>query len=188
MDKRELLEGLNQQILKCKRCIEEKVRPLEEYGQYGLGWGNINSKMMFVAQNPGYHPKTFDYKKIIPFGLNRKELFASGAILKSALRILNISLDDFYITNIVKHSIKNNKPLLEQEIINCKCFLEKEIEIMKPKVIVTFGRFAKIGITMLGIKDIPVINTFHPSFVLRNRKLFDKFVNALYQAIKIVKE
>jgi len=91
--------------------------------------------------------------------------------------------DSVYIANIIKCRPPMNRDPEEDEIISCRVFLDKQIEIIAPKIIITLGRIAlqtlmnnnKIKITsargtFFEYKGIPVMPTFHPAYLLRNPK------------------
>jgi len=91
-----------------------------------------------------------------------------------------IKRDDVYIANILKCRPPNNRDPLPNEEINCTPFLNKQIEIIQPKVIITLGRYAAQYLlnTTVAIgelrgsfhdyKGIPVMPTYHPAYLIRN--------------------
>ena len=99
------------------------------------------------------------------------------------LKAIDIERDKVYITNVIKCHPPQNRNPLPQEIKKCLPFLEEQIEIINPKIILTLGNFAiqtllniEEGITRLRGKiynynNIPVIPTYHPAALLRNETL-----------------
>jgi uracil-DNA glycosylase len=92
---------------------------------------------------------------------------------------MGLKREDVYITNVVKCRPPNNRKPTVDEVESCEPFLFREIEVIKPKVIVTLGATPmfsllriKEGITKIrgnfySFHDIPVMATFHPAFLLR---------------------
>ena len=104
---------------------------------------------------------------------------AAGQLLNNLLSKLGLSRDEVYITNVVKSRPPENRDPLPEEVAACLPFLEKQIEAVRPRVIVTLGRIAahallrtKAPMTQLRGKwqkygKILVMPTFHPSYLLR---------------------
>ena len=142
-----------------------------------FGAGNPDAELMFIGEGPG---KNEDLQ-------GRPFIGRSGELLSRIIENgMGISRDEVFITNIVKcrptvdmKMIKDRAPD-PSELKACTPFLLEQLEILKPKAIVTLGSPATkfilkttIGITkMRGIwgeyMGIPVMPTFHPSYVLRN--------------------
>lgn len=128
MEIQELLE----EVKSCKKC--STICPWVKFPINSHG--NINSKNMIVSEAPG--------KKSIDEGAFWKG--QAGKRIRKSLSIFNIKLEDlFYLTDIVKcwpkmnNSIKNRTPN-DTELNNCKFFLNQEISIIKPNIIIVFGK------------------------------------------------
>lgn len=95
----------------------------------------------------------------------------AGLMLKNICQnVLKIKTDDIYFTTILKCPVKNSSDIQQQYIDSCKGFLEKQIEIIKPKVIVVFENKTS---SMLEIKakNVKIIKTYSPTMVLKNQNL-----------------
>jgi DNA polymerase len=136
---------------------------------------------MFIGEGPGAEEDA------------RGEPFVgrAGKKLDQMIEAIGLERAAVYIANIVKCRPPNNRDPEKDEIGTCSSFLEKQIEAIRPKVIVTLGAPAartllrtKIGITKLrgtwkSFRGIPVMPTYHPAYLLRaytvenRRKVFD---------------
>jgi len=98
-----------------------------------LGLGNFNAKIMFICERPGYHTTA------MPHGItllgNR-----SGDFFFKCLTDIGLSINDIYITNLVKCQANGNRIPNDEEISSCSEHLLKEIEIIRPHFIVIMGR------------------------------------------------
>lgn len=94
------------------------------------GEGNINSPLVFIGEAPG---KTEDE-------LGRPFVGAAGKVLQEGLEQIGLTRDDVYITNIVKCRPPNNRDPLSSEVKEHKPLLEKELALIKPKLIILLGR------------------------------------------------
>ncbi len=165
-DKIERLEALEKIVKNCKLCPLHLKRKQAVFAD-----GNPNSPLMFIGEAPGGDEDL----KGIPF------VGKAGQLLNKMIAKMNLKREDVYITNIVKCRPENNRDPLPEEINTCSPYLVEQIEIIKPKVIVTLGRFSGGFLTgMQGIKNyrghwfsykgIPLMPTFHPSYLLHNPK------------------
>ncbi len=138
-----------------------------------LGSGNLDAKIMFCAEAPGY----WEDVKGNPF------VGAAGKILNELLESVGLKREEVYICNLLKcrpitPDFKNRAPNLN-EIEACIPYLEKQIEIIKPKVICTLGNYSTAFIfEKYGLKNqIQGISKIHG-------KLFES--KTLFGSIKIV--
>ncbi len=166
-DKKSQLDELKLLIGKCDMCPE-----LANYRKnIVFGAGNPNADVLFVGEAPG---RDEDIQGV-PF------VGRSGRLLTDIIeKGMNIKREDVYIANILKCRPPNNRDPLPQEEINCTPFLDKQIEIIKPKVIITLGRYAaqyllkttvaigKLRGNFHDYKGIPVMPTYHPAYLIRN--------------------
>jgi len=150
------------------------------------GDGNADSDLMFVGEAPGEE----EDKQGKPF------VGRSGQLLNKALSHVKINRESVYITNVVKCRPPKNRAPLPQEMEFCKnLFLDKQIKIIQPKIIVTLGTTSSnaligevIKITKIhGIKiikdNLVIIPIFHPAYILRNQTLLNSWV-ADFETIK----
>ncbi len=127
-----------QKLRKIRDAIVNLVNsPLYEYRQKNnyfpvIGEGNHNAKIMFIGEAPG----ETEAKTGRPF------CGAAGKILDELIESIGLKRKDVYITNVVKDRPPNNRDPLPVEIELYGPFLQKQIEIIKPKVIATLGRFS----------------------------------------------
>ncbi|MGW8169461.1 MAG: uracil-DNA glycosylase [Sulfurovaceae bacterium] len=160
------MQELKKQTKNCHLCELSKYRKNVVFGE-----GNINAKILFVGEAPGSSEDASGK----PF------VGRSGEILNKIItNVLNISKEDTYITNIVKcHPPKNREPN-SIEAHTCLPYLYKQIELIKPKIVVALGSIAYHYLTgdetkMSKIRGIAIekdgytiIPTYHPSYLLRN--------------------
>ena len=160
------LEELRDDIGDCRRC---KLHLGRTHVVFGIG--NPNAKLMFVGEGPG---RDEDLKGE-PF-VGRAGQLLTDIITKG----MGLTREDVYIANVVKCRPPQNRNPEPDEVASCEPFLKKQIELIRPKIIVALGKFAvqallqsKVPITRLrgnwhtymGIKLMP---TFHPAYLLRN--------------------
>ncbi len=124
----ELME-LEKLVYSCRKCPELNVK--EPYTAL-FGQGNPDAKIMFVAQSP------------CELCVIKQKVFykGSGAVLDMVLENIGEDRSTVYITNVCKCHTPNNRVNTKEEIENCRPFLDKEIEIVKPKIIVPLGKQA----------------------------------------------
>jgi DNA polymerase len=166
-DKGEALKRLRDEIGDCQRCKLSKGRKNIVFGE-----GNPYAKLMFVGEGPGGDEDI----------QGRPFVGEAGQVLNSLINKRGWKRDEVYIANIVKCRPPGNRAPEEDEIATCRPFVERQIEIIRPKVIISLGNVAthsllgiKIPISkargnFFSYKDIPVMPTFHPAYFLRNPK------------------
>jgi uracil-DNA glycosylase len=183
---------INSEMLKAveKEILENKDLPLTESAiNLVFGKGNPGANIMFVGEAAGKR----EDEQGLPF------VGAAGKNLDSLLEKVGLSLDDVYVTNILKYRPPENRDPLLEEIMEHTPYLLKQISIIKPKVICSLGNYAtkfflaggdvegmKIqpGITsvhgkikvveLLGMK-IKLIPLFHPAAIIYNRSLISEW-------------
>ncbi len=149
----------------CTRCSLAAGRTHVVFGM-----GDPTSDLMFVGEGPGAE----EDKQGLPF------VGRSGKLLDQlVLEEMGLTRDRVYIANVVKCRPPNNRDPLPDEIAACRPFLDSQIELIAPKVVVTLGKFAgqlllasKEGITRLRGRTYPfagavLVPTVHPAYVLR---------------------
>lgn len=125
MSKEEELSKINKEIAKCTRCRLSLYRTKPVPGE-----GNPYAKVMFIGEAPG----RFEDLQGRPF------VGAAGKLLTELLNGIGLSREEVFITNVVKCRPPNNRDPREDEIKLCSSFLERQIEIIDPDIIVTLGR------------------------------------------------
>ena len=158
------MEQLRQFTLSCNKCTLCKGRNNVVFGE-----GNPNTEIMFIGEAPG-RDEDLQGKPFVG---------KSGQLLTKMIKAMGYTRDDVYIANIIKCRPPYNRNPNPEEAKQCLDYLNRQIELIKPKVIVLLGGVALRflldleGITRLrgqwleyrGIKTIP---TFHPAYLLRN--------------------
>lgn len=157
--------GLEEEILHCTRC-----RLAESRHKAVPGEGNVRTAIMFVGEAPG---RDEDIQ-------GRPFVGRAGQLLTKIINAMKFQRDEVYITNIVKCRPPNNRNPQADEVASCKEYLVRQIDLIRPRVIVTLGRVAtdffitsKLGMTALrgefqNFGDIKIMPTFHPAYLIRN--------------------
>lgn len=181
------LDDLKEKIKDCKKCPLWKTRKSFVFGE-----GNPKAKLVVIGEAPGAD----EDEQGKPF------VGRAGKLLTDILKAIDFSREEVFICNILKSRPPNNRNPLPEEIEACEPYLFKQLEIIKPKMILCVGTFA--AQTLLRSKEplgkmrgkfheyqgIPTMVTFHPAALLRNpnwkrptwedvqllRKEFDKLV------------
>ncbi|HDH11484.1 MAG TPA: uracil-DNA glycosylase [Nitrospirae bacterium] len=166
-DKEDALKNLRKEIGDCHRCKLSENRKNIVFGE-----GNPDAELMFIGEGPGRDEDI----QARPFVGN------AGKLLAKMILKMGFKQEDVYIANIVKCRPPFNREPGEDEITTCLPYVEKQIEIINPKVIVSLGKIAaqsllrsKVPISKLrgsfhDFQNIPVMPTFHPAYLLRNPK------------------
>lgn len=125
--KEDLMKELSIVINNCKKCELWKTRnkPL-------VGDGSVDAKILVIGESPG-HNEDIQGKAFVG---------EAGKILDQLLNSINLKRDEIYITNILKcHPPKNHNPT-GKEIDSCVEYLRRQIEIIKPEVIISLGKYS----------------------------------------------
>ncbi len=125
MPKDELMKKLEEKIRNCRRCPLGQLRTNAVPGS-----GSYDAEIMFVGEAPGY----WEDQKGLPF------VGRAGRVLDELLEGIGLSREDVYITNIVKCRPPGNRDPTEEEIKACSPYLDRQIDIIRPRVIVPLGR------------------------------------------------
>ena len=165
-DRKVLLEELRLHIGDCQRCKLAKHR-----SHLVFGAGNPDARLMFIGEAPG---KEEDLQGL-PF------VGDAGVLLTRLIVKMGMRREDVYIANVIKCRPPMNRDPEEDEIATCRGFIERQIQIIRPQIIMTLGRIAlqalmempKLRITsarghFYDYKGIPLMPTFHPAYLLRN--------------------
>jgi DNA polymerase len=123
--KEEKLQLVHEKWLKDCKC------ELREVATQGVpGYGNPNAEIVFIGEAPGRD----EDREGRPF------VGAAGKFLNEMLESINLKREDVYITNVVKYRPPGNRDPLPQEVEDCAEWLEEELKVIKPKLIVFLGR------------------------------------------------
>ncbi len=160
------LESLKFQFRNCQACGLAESR-----NRLVFGVGNPRPPLLFIGEGPGADEDA----QGLPF-VGRAGALLTGLILASGL-----TREDVYITNMVKCRPPGNRNPEPPELDACRPILERQIELLQPRLIVTLGNVplkalnpSAAGITrergrVFQYRDWPVLPTYHPSYLLRNR-------------------
>lgn len=131
MDKTEALKKIRNEVWDLKESPLYSYRQKNNYYPV-LGEGSHNAQIMFIGEAPGFN----EAKQGRPF------CGAAGKLLDELLNSVGIKREDVYITNIVKDRPPGNRDPLPEEIALYAPFLERQINIIQPKVIIALGRYS----------------------------------------------
>jgi uracil-DNA glycosylase len=150
----------------CRRC-----RLSEQRTKIVFGVGHARARLMFVGEGPGAD----EDRQGEPF------VGRAGQLLDRIIIAMGLARADVYIANIVKCRPPENRTPLPDEAATCITFLQAQVRIIQPEVIVALGKTAATGLTGVAIdsitrergrwleyEGIPVKVTFHPAYLLRN--------------------
>jgi uracil-DNA glycosylase len=161
----ESLEELHKNIGNCTKCVLHKGR-----NKFVFGVGNSNADVMCIGEGPGADEDKQGY----PF------VGRAGKLLNDILKAIDFTRDDVFIANIVKCRPPGNRTPLPSEMDTCSPYLLKQIDLIKPRLILCLGLTAAQGLlnkkdslsSMRGkifeFRGAMVMITYHPAALLRN--------------------
>ncbi len=123
------LSELNKEIALCQQCEIAKYR-----NRVVPGEGVEDADIMFIGEAPGWHEDQQGRPFVGPAGKYLDELLAS----------IGLRREQVYIANVIKCRPQGNRDPLPAEIQNCRQWLERQIEIIQPKMIVALGRYSMV--------------------------------------------
>jgi len=187
MNKEKKLEKLNKEMLSCEKCALR-----EGCKQVVPGEGSVNARIVFIGEGPG--KKEDESGK--PF------VGAAGKFLDEMLEIIKLKREDVYIANVVKCRPPQNRDPLPEEKDICWLWLEKQIKLIVPDLIVTLGRhslekfFPKQKISEVHGKalrrDFPEFGKqtfyvlYHPAAALYNGSMRDVLIEDFKRIPKVL--
>jgi DNA polymerase len=171
-EKHETLEHIRNNLGDCQRCKLSRTRK-----NIVFGVGNPKARLVFVGEGPGGD----EDEKGEPF------VGRAGGVLNRLIAAMGLKREDVYICNIVKCRPPGNRDPEQDEVAACSPFLLRQLRSINPEVIVALGKPASH--TLLGCKDpisklrgkfrdfhgIPLMPTYHPSYLLRSGGNSDSF-------------
>ena len=162
----EELEQIKEKCLNCQKCALAKSRHSVVFSD-----GRPNPKIMLVGEAPGY----WEDQKGLPF------VGKAGQLLDKIFASVGFTRDDIYICNTIKCRPPENRNPLPEEKFACQEYLQAQLDIIKPKIILVCGNIAlntliptERGITrargkwFVGPNGAKMMPIFHPSYLLRN--------------------
>lgn len=160
------LDAIRADLGECTRC---KLHTLGRT-QIVFGTGNPNADLMFVGEAPGAD----EDEQGVPF------IGRAGQLLTKIIEAIGLTRDDVYIANVIKCRPPGNRNPEPDEIAECEPFLIRQIESVRPKVIVALGTFAAHALlrteepisrlrgTFYDYHGAKLLPTFHPAYLLRS--------------------
>ena len=158
-------EEIDRQVLGCTLCALNKFRTHAVPGE-----GNRSAELMFIGEGPG---RDEDLQ-------GRPFVGRAGQLLRKIIAAMTFREDEVYITNMVKCRPPENRVPHHEEVETCWRYLVRQIELIRPRVIVTLGKTptdyfvpGREGMTARRgrfgeYRGVPVMPTFHPSYLVRN--------------------
>lgn len=177
------LKALEEEVGRCRRCRLGDLRKNAVFGE-----GGIKRGVMFIGEGPGQNEDL----------QGRPFVGRAGKLLDKILASIGLKRKDVFITNIIKCRPPGNRDPKPDEVIACWPYLEEQIEMLKPRVIVTLGSPASKTLldTSQGIsrlrgrfhdyQGIPLLPTYHPAYLLRSYTLENR--NKVWEDMKMLKE
>jgi uracil-DNA glycosylase len=159
-------EQLRARVAACTRCALSATRT-----QTVFGVGNREAQWLIVGEAPGAE----EDRQGEPF------VGRAGQLLNSMLRAIGLSREEVFIANVLKCRPPGNRDPTATEAAECLPYLEQQIALLKPKIMLAVGRIAaqnllRTDVTLgrlrqqvhhFGISRVPLIATYHPAYLLR---------------------
>lgn len=174
--RQEKLESLEQKSRGCVECSLSENRNTVVFGE-----GNAKAKVMAIGEGPGAR----EDEQGLPF------VGPAGELLRGGFKKVGLDENDIYITNTVKCRPPGNRDPEPEELDACRPYLDRQLELIDPDVILTLGNFAlqyclgedkRISRSRGEVYDWEsqkLVPTYHPAYILRNRSDADKFFKDL---------
>lgn len=183
-ENKERLNAIREELRHCKKCALSKGRRLVVPGE-----GPSEIQVMFIGEGPGYN----EDQQGKPF------VGQAGKVLDELLNAAGLKREDVFITNVVKCRPPQNRDPLPEELMSCRHYLDEQIELLNPKIIVTLGRFsmarfiedARIGRIhgqSFNIEGRTVVTMYHPAAALHNPALKDAMLADFSKLGSIIKK
>jgi len=159
------LPEISDELGDCKRC-----RLCAGRKNIVFGVGNPDADLMFIGEAPGADEDR----------LGEPFVGKAGQLLTKMIGAMGLQRSDVYIANVIKCRPPQNRDPESDEISECEPFLLKQIDAIKPKVMVTLGRVSASALLKRHVRitrergrwvtyhDVPLMPTFHPAYLLRN--------------------
>jgi uracil-DNA glycosylase len=157
------LDVIGAEVRACRLCKLCETRTLGVPGE-----GSPTSEVMFIGEGPGFH----EDQQGRPF------VGAAGQLLTEMLQLIGLRRNDVFITNVVRCRPPGNRDPLPDELQACDTYTQRQIEVLKPKLIVTLGRYSMARFVGTGsMRDlhgrtrdwngITCLAMYHPAAILR---------------------
>jgi len=160
------LADVQAEALECRRCRLSESRNAVVFGS-----GSSTANLMFIGEAPGAE----EDRQGLPF------VGRAGELLTRIIQAIDLSREEVYIANIIKCRPPGNRDPLPEEVTACRGYLERQIDLIAPKIIVLLGKVA--AQTLLGndltlgrmrgqwykVRGVETRVTYHPAALLRNQ-------------------
>ena len=165
LTREEILDKIAEETATCTKCALQYSRKNAVPGS-----GPVEASIMFIGEGPGFH----ENEQGKPF------VGAAGRFLDELLENVGMKREQVFITNVVKCRPPGNRTPSTEEAEACAPFLDRQIELLRPRLIIALGKVAAqrlLGIegtlgsmraTVHEYRGIPLVVTYHPAYLLRN--------------------
>ena len=167
MSEKDTLQVIAEEVAQCTKCTLHHSRKLSVPGE-----GPPDAEIMLIGEGPGFH----ENEQGRPF------VGAAGKFLEELLASIGLQRSDVFIANVVKCRPPSNRDPQPDELSSCSVYLERQIKVINPRVIVTLGRFsmahflpnAKISQVhgqAVQVRGRLIVAMYHPAAALHQRSL-----------------
>lgn len=181
-DKEHILQEIEKNVRICQKCRLHSLAKNPVPGE-----GNINADIAFIGEAPG---ATEDET-------GRPFVGRAGKLLEAALAKINLKRSDVWIGNVIKHRPPDNRDPLPDEISACLPYLMLQLKTLKPKLIVTLGRYSmnyfypdgKISRDrghLIKVDDYNIFPIYHPAAALRNPNMMKDFISDFVKIPEVI--
>ena len=160
-------EALHRLVAECRACPLHTSRTKTVFGS-----GDAHASLLLVGEAPG----AAEDAQGLPF------VGPAGKLLTEMLLAIGLTREQVFIANTLKCRPPNNRDPLEDEVRQCKAFLQRQVELIKPRLILALGRVAahnilstreslarlRLSVARYENTEIPVYVTYHPAYLLRS--------------------
>ncbi|MCK4841996.1 MAG: uracil-DNA glycosylase [Methylococcales bacterium] len=176
---------LQAEVSECQKCTLCNSRT-----QTVFGTGNINADWMLISEAPGEQEE----QEGLPF------VGQASLLLTEMIRAIGLTMDDVYITNIVKCRAESKRDPKMEEIAACHEYIQRQVALVKPKIILAVGRVAAQALletkepladlrgVVHQLAGISLVVIYHPAYLLRSPLEKRKAWQDLQLAIKVYQE
>lgn len=176
---------LQKEVSECQKCDLCNTRT-----QTVFGTGNVNADWMFIGEAPGQN-EDLEGKPFVG---------QAGKLLTEMIRAIGLEREAVYIANILKCRPPNNRDPKVEEVKTCNDYLQRQVALIKPKIILAVGRIAAQTLLETNeplsrlrgvshqLNNIPLVVVYHPAYLLRSLIEKRKAWQDLQLAMKIYKE
>ena len=161
------LEAIERTVEVCKMCSLHRTRANTVFGS-----GSASADWMFIGEAPGVE----EDRRGVPF------VGRAGQLLDAMIDSIGMSRKNVYVANVLKCRPPENRDPVGSEVRSCEGYLHKQIELIRPKLIISLGRFAAQSLLKTSLPigklrgklhsystfEIPLVATYHPAYLLRS--------------------